>query len=150
MRACRRKPRGLAPSPGRRASAIAVALFLALFALDALEGEASLGGKFVALAIHLVPTWLCLGGMLVAWRRSWLGGAIFAALALAYAWVARAHPDWILVISGPLLLVAALYALIWRRRSLTDEELDRFLAAGGEDDREMASSNWEREARMSE
>ena len=99
-----------------RAAAIVMALFLALFAFDALEGEASLGGKLTALTLHLVPTWLCLGGVLVAWRRAWLGGVVFAALALAYAWWARAHPDWILVISGPLTLVAVLYALAWRRR----------------------------------
>jgi hypothetical protein len=99
-----------------RAAAIALALFLALFAFDVWEGDAGLGSKLLAFTIHLLPTWLCLAGVLVAWRREWLGAVVFTALALAYAWWAREHPTWILVISGPLALVAALYALAWRRR----------------------------------
>ncbi len=38
----------------------------------------------------------------------------------------------------------------YRRRSLTDEEIDRFLAAADEDDREVAASFWEREGRQGE
>lgn len=109
------------PRPGRlgsaaRAGGIAVGLFLALFAFDAWEGDANVGSRLLALVLHLVPTWLCLGGVLVAWRRAWLGGVIFAALALVYAWWAREHPDWILVVSGPLVVVAGLYTVAWRRR----------------------------------
>ncbi len=38
----------------------------------------------------------------------------------------------------------------YRRRPLTDEEIDRFLAVGEEDDKEMAALFWEREGRQGE
>lgn len=107
-------PNGLTWSA--RILAIGFALFLSLFAFDVLEGDASPGAKIVALALHLVPTWLCLGGVAVAWRREWLGGPIFGALAVAYACWAIDHPTWILLISGPLAAIAVLFVLAWRRR----------------------------------
>lgn len=91
-------------------------MFLGLFAFDTLEEPGSLGEKLGALALHLFPTWLCLFGVAIAWRREWIGGVTFAALALAYAVWAHAHPDWILVVGGPLLLVAVLHLLAWNRR----------------------------------
>lgn len=99
-----------------RSLAVAVALFLAVFALDALRGEVSLAEKLAALAKHLAPTWLCITAVLVSWRREWIGTLLFTTFALAYAWWARAHLDWILIIGGPLLSVAASYLLAWRER----------------------------------
>ncbi|MFY9343850.1 MAG: hypothetical protein WAT39_15275 [Planctomycetota bacterium] len=93
-----------------------MALFLGLFAFDAFEGDAGIGRKVVDFAIHLTPTWLCLAGVVLAWRREWLGGPYFAALAVAYAVWAWGHPSWILLISGPLVLIAALHLLAWRQR----------------------------------
>lgn len=99
-----------------RSFAIAVALFLAVFAMDALQGEGGLVEKLSVLAKHLAPTWLCVTAVLVSWRREWLGALLFATFAVAYAWWARAHLDWILIIGGPLLSVAASYLLAWRER----------------------------------
>jgi len=78
-----------------------VALFLGLFALDAFAGGAFL--------VHLAPSFLVLTIVALAWHRSWVGAATFAVLAVGYALAVR-RLDWILVISGPLLIVAAAFA----------------------------------------
>ena len=88
---------------------IAVALFIGVFALDAL-GE---GPR--AILLHLVPTFVLLLAVLLAWQRPWVGALVFSALAVVYAATVPARPDWILVISGPLLVVGLLFLWSWRQ-----------------------------------
>lgn len=95
---------------GPRVLGILLALFLAMFALDSVDE----GG--VAVLVHLIPTFVLLAAVGLAWRWEWLGGALFLVLAAVYAAWAWGHPDWILLISGPLVLVGALFLLSWRRR----------------------------------
>lgn len=102
-----------------RSLAVALALFLSLFALDAFNGDGSIGSKILDYTRHLAPTWICLLVVALAWKREWLGAVAFTGLAAFYAWWAWDHKDWILVISGPLLLVAGLYLLAWRMRKST-------------------------------
>jgi hypothetical protein len=91
---------------------IAVVLFIGAFSLDALnEG-------FVALLIHLVPALVLLVAVAFACRWEWIGAAVFIGLASYYAGIAG-RLDWILVISGPLVVAGILYLLSWRRRLAT-------------------------------
>lgn len=98
-----------------RALALAFTAFLSLFALDAFEGVDGFAERAVALVLHLVPSALCLVLVALAWRRPWIGAAGFGVLAVAYASSAWSHPSWVLVISGPLALVALAYLVAWRR-----------------------------------
>jgi hypothetical protein len=99
---------------GPRALGIAVALFLAAFALDVFgEGRGALQTA-LALLVHLVPSLLVLGAVAVAWRRPWVGAVVFLGLAAGYAMSTLRRPDWILVVAGPLALVGVLFALSWR------------------------------------
>ena len=86
---------------------IAVCLFLALFALDAVGAH-----DFV---FHIAPMVLLLAIVLVSWKEPWLGGAVFTVLALVYAYAARHRPDWVLTVSGPLLVVGILFLWSWSR-----------------------------------
>ena len=52
----------------------------------------------------------------VSWRLEWIGGLVFTSLALAYAYVARAHISWIAVVSGPLLVAGILFLASWLHR----------------------------------
>lgn len=97
-----------------RALALAFTAFLGLFALDAFEGVAGFGQRAVALAMHLVPNAVCLLLVVLAWRRPWIGAAGFGVLAAVYVGIAGSHPSWVLVISGPLALVALAYLVVWR------------------------------------
>lgn len=93
-----------------RLAAVAVALFLALFALDAFEGTEGPLTKFGHFLLHLWPTALLAVVILLAWRRPMVGMIAFLVLATGYAVWAWDHPQWVLVISGPLVVVALLYA----------------------------------------
>lgn len=97
-----------------RALALAFTAFLSLFALDAFEGVEGAAERALALGMHLAPSALCLLVIGLAWRRPWIGAASFGLLAAAYARTAWSHPSWVLVISGPLALVALAYLVDWR------------------------------------
>jgi CHASE2 domain-containing sensor protein len=89
---------------------LAVALFLGLFAFDSFDGR-PLAVMLPAFALHLLPA--AIVGLVVAaaWRHPLVGVVAFAMLAIGYAaWVPH-RLDWILVISGPLALTAALHAM---------------------------------------
>lgn len=88
---------------------IATVLFLSLFALDSFNGRSFAQG-LADFAVHLVPSVALAAVVLVAWRFPWVGAAVFGLLAAAYATNVTRHPDWVLLISGPLALTAVLYA----------------------------------------
>ena len=93
---------------------IAYAIFLSMFALDVFGEGFGLGKTLLALLIHLVPVYIVLLVLAMAWRWEWVGAAGFAGLALYYAkgnW--RRHPDWVVVIAGPLVLLAVLFLVNW-------------------------------------
>lgn len=96
-----------------RALAILMSAFLALFALDAWSDEQSVWRSAGGVLIHLLPSALVLGVILVSWRRQWIGGVAFVVLAIAYAVIVRFRLDWVAVISGPLLVIALLYLWSW-------------------------------------
>jgi hypothetical protein len=89
---------------------MAMVLFLSLFALDAFSGRAPIEA-LGAFAIHLAPAALVAGVVAAAWRLPIIGAVLFAALAIGYAVMVAGRLDWILVISGPLGLIAVMYAI---------------------------------------
>lgn len=94
---------------GARVLGLAVAAFLALFALDAFDTGLSVGA-LAGFGVHLLPA-LVVGLVAGAgWRYPWVGAIGFGLLAAAYAAMVPTRPDWILLISGPLALVAVLFA----------------------------------------
>jgi hypothetical protein len=93
---------------GSRLLGLLVCLFVAAFALDALDEG------FVALLVHMAPAALLFVVVAASWRRPWIGGVSFAALGVLYAVAMRARPDWVLWISGPLFAAGALYLASWR------------------------------------
>jgi hypothetical protein len=100
-----------------RLMGLAVGLFLALFALDAFDGR-PLAGALPDFALHAAPAAAVIAVVAIAWRHPWIGAAVFAALAIGYATMVPHRPDWILVISGPLAITAALYAVPSVRRAV--------------------------------
>lgn len=109
-------PRHLLLRWAPRALAIAFTLFISLFALDAFEGHAGFQEKAIALFMHLIPTFVCVLTIVLAWRREWVGTVLFGALAVYYGITAWGHVSWVLLIAGPLLVVAVLYAFAWAGR----------------------------------
>jgi hypothetical protein len=97
-----------------RVLALSFCTFLSLFALDVFDEGRGPMEAAVALAVHMIPTAALLAAVAAAWRWEWIGAAVFIGAAALYAMsIAPRHLDWILVISGPLLVVGASYAWSW-------------------------------------
>ncbi|MGO8790807.1 MAG: hypothetical protein ACLQVL_25970 [Terriglobia bacterium] len=97
-----------------RATCIAFAIFLSLFALDVFSEGYGFWKTLLALLIHLVPVYIVVAVLAIAWRWEWIGAAGFAGLGVWYAqdnW--RRHADWVVTLAGPLLLIAALFLVNW-------------------------------------
>src|SRR5690242_1974521 len=88
-----------------RAVGIALTIILGLFSLDAANP--------LEFLIHLAPALVILAIVVLAWDRPLIGAIAFAMLGSAYAAATFRRPGWILVISGPLALTAALYFTQW-------------------------------------
>jgi len=102
-----------------RILSIAFACFISMFALDVFGEHLSFWQTVLGLTMHLIPTFIMVAAIVIAWRWEWVGAAAFGALAAIYiAWVLpRHHLDWILIIAGPALLVAALFLTDWIKRT---------------------------------
>ena len=106
-----------------RVSGLLVAAFISIFAADAFSEGHGFWLTLAALAMHLIPTAVVLLAVAIAWRWEAAGGLLFI-LAGAY------HTTWamsrgfrvgdLLLISGPVYAVGALFVIDWfYRRRLT-------------------------------
>ena len=108
-----------------RALSIAVIAFVSLFALDVFGGNLGFWQTALALIMHLIPVFVLIAALILAWRWEWIGAAIYAAAGLLYiAWAVltpRSVPSavrliGILAIAGPALAIAVLFLVNWLKR----------------------------------
>jgi hypothetical protein len=98
---------------------ILFAIFLSLFALDVFGEGYGFWEAILGLLIHLVPVYIVIIALLVAWKREWVGGVLFIGFAVFYlvqAW-GRVHWSAFLAISGPLTLLGVFFLLNWKYRA---------------------------------
>ena len=98
-----------------RALTIAFILFLGLFALDVFGEGYTFVETLIALFMHLIPNFLLLAVLIVAWRREWIGALLFTGLGIFYlvwGW-GRLHWGAFVGISGPLFLLGILFLVGW-------------------------------------
>jgi glucose-6-phosphate-specific signal transduction histidine kinase len=68
-------------------------------------------------AVHLIPVAIYAAILVLAWRWEWVGAVLFAVLGALYVvTMGRQRLDWILVIAGPLFVLAGLFLTGWLRR----------------------------------
>lgn len=93
-------------------------LFISLFALDSFEGDHSLLAKLAAFLIHLIPSFVLVLLLIIAWKREWIGAIGFLLLGLAYIGMFwhRFPASTYAIISGPLFLVSLLFWLNWKAK----------------------------------
>ncbi len=94
---------------------ICMAGFLSIFAADVFGEGHSFWETLGALFMHLVPTYIVLVTLAVAWRWEAIGALLFSGLGLFYiGWAWGLFPlVAYLSISGPLFLTGALFFLDW-------------------------------------
>ena len=90
-------------------------IFLSLFALDVFSENYGFWKTILALLIHLVPVYIIVIALVIAWRWEWIGTILFIALALVYPIMSRGRFHWsaYVGISGPLVLIGVLFLLNW-------------------------------------
>ena len=95
-------------------------LFVSLFALDAFEPSLTIWQQIKAFLIHLVPSFILLGFLFIAWKWEYLGGIIFTIIGLGLTPLIfiknyqMNHSIWmslgiILVITIPFVIVGILF-----------------------------------------
>jgi hypothetical protein len=108
-----------------RALSIAFIAFLSLFAMDVFDEHLGFWQVVLALIVHLIPVFVLIAALVLAWRWEWVGAALYAVAGLLYvAWVvsmSRPVPPairlvWILTIAGPAFVIAALFLANWLKR----------------------------------
>ena len=91
-------------------------IYLGIFALDAFTGDKAIIEEIGDFCIHAAPSFLVFAVVMISWKRQWIAGTFFTAIALYYALTTLDRVDWILAISFPLLVTGLLYYLSWWKR----------------------------------
>ena len=108
-----------------RALSILFIAFLSLFALDVFDGHLGFWQTALALTMHLIPSFVLIAALVLAWRWEWIGAALYGAAGLLYVWwvvsMSRPVPPamraiWILTIGGPAFVIAGLFLANWLKR----------------------------------
>ena len=108
-----------------RVLSILFIVFLSLFALDVFDGQHGFWQTALAFIMHLIPVFVLIAVLILAWRWEWIGAALYAAAGLVYiVWVvsmSRPVPPtmrliWILTIAGPAFVIAGLFLAGWLKR----------------------------------
>jgi hypothetical protein len=109
----------------RSLSILFIAL-LSLFALDVFDGHLGFWQTALALTMHLIPSFVLIAALVLAWRWEWIGAALYGAAGLLYVWwvVSMSRPVpaamrliWILMIAGPAFVIAGLFLANWLKRA---------------------------------
>ena len=107
-----------------RIMTIVFILFLGLFALDSFEGDQSLLQKMGGFLIHLIPNFVLILILIVAWKYEWVGTIAFTLAGIAYivmVW-GKFPVATYFIISGPAFLIAVLFWLNWMNRKKLNNE----------------------------
>ena len=99
-----------------RALSILFIAFVSLFALDVFDEGRGFWQTIAALTMHLIPTFVLLATLVVAWRWEWLGTAIFSVWGIFFLVIVRG-PWWTKTLFAvPCFLTAGLFLFNWRKK----------------------------------
>ena len=107
-----------------RALSIVFIAFLSLFALDVFGEGYGFWKTLLALGMHLIPSFVLIVALVLAWRWEWIGAALYAGAGTLYVtWVMRHRMppaiklSWILTIAGPAFVIAGLFLVNWLKHA---------------------------------
>lgn len=110
-----------------RAICILAIIFISIFALDAFDPNLTIWEQIKAFAMHLIPSFILLLVLLIAWKWELIGGIIFLVIGLAFTPIVFLHNYhmngsvwmslWIITtITFPFILVGVLFIIGHRNR----------------------------------
>ncbi|MFN7997785.1 MAG: hypothetical protein U0Q18_29470 [Bryobacteraceae bacterium] len=100
--------------------------FVSMFALDVFDEAHGFWQTVTALAMHLIPAFVMIGALIVAWRWEWIGTAMFSICGVFFLYIVRG-PLWVKsMFVVPCLVTAGLFLLDWReKRARHSHTIDR-------------------------
>lgn len=108
-----------------RALGIAFILFISLFALDVFSAEEPLSYQMLAFLIHMIPSFILIAILLVAWKWQLIGGILYIIAGLIYLIFTGGMPLMVYtVICGPVFLIGILFIsnhILEKKESLPSE-----------------------------
>jgi hypothetical protein len=98
---------------------IVFAAFTSIFAADVFSEGYDMPHTLLALFMHLIPTFLIVIVLVVAWRREWIGGVAFLVLGIFYFFSKFGKISWqgFAIIATPLFALAILFFIGWYQRT---------------------------------
>ncbi len=102
-----------------RIISIAFVLFLSLFALDVFT-EYTGWNLVIAIFIHLLPSLILLGVIVISWKYDLVGAIIFLGFAVFYVCMAGFNRpwSWYACISGPAVVIGILFLVSWFQKKV--------------------------------
>jgi len=89
---------------------ILFAIFISVFALDAFGKGIPFPEVVVGFLIHLIPTYIVIAILLIAWKWELVGGILFILVGASYlVWAHIPHWTAFLLIGGPHVLIGILF-----------------------------------------
>lgn len=103
-------------------------LFISIFALDAFNPEKTLWQQIVAFLMHLIPSFVLIIFLIIAWKWEFIGGIIFILLGLGFSPIIFMHnynmnqSVWrsliiILMITTPFIIAGILFIVSHRMKN---------------------------------
>lgn len=99
-----------------RISALFLILFLAIFALDVFVPDQPVLSILIGLLIHLVPNFIMLAALILAWKKERLGGVILLCLGLFFTIFFHTYREFysFMLVSLPLFAIGFLFLIHFR------------------------------------
>ena len=116
-----------------RVIGILMILFISIFALDAFNPKFSLARQLLDFFMHLIPSFIFLGFLLVAWRWERVGGIIFLIIGLIFSMFVFYHNYFVnrfsfgqcllvvLLVGIPFVLVGVLFMISSHQQKQVDQ-----------------------------
>ncbi len=94
-----------------RVLAILITALISLLALDVFSEGYSFGETLVALFMHLIPTFILVAAIIVAWKWPKIGGAIWIGLGIFYILMTRGRAELVtlLILAGVPIVIGVLF-----------------------------------------
>ncbi len=105
-----------------RALSIGFVAFLSLFSMDVFGEGYGFWKTLLALVMHLIPVFVLIAALVLAWRWEWIGAALYGAAGTLHVWwvLTTSRPltpmvklNWIITIAGPAFVIATLFLVNW-------------------------------------
>lgn len=101
-----------------RVLGILFVFFIAIFALDVFDEKLKFYQLIIAFLIHLIPSYILIIVLLIAWRNELFGSILYAALAIFYLIITGAKFSFIvyLIMMGCLFLISILFLVSFKTK----------------------------------